>query len=199
MEIRRYDPVNIDIHQCKELFLEFQKTKDPKLFEMLLLKYDRFIIFSIHKFKKSHFCLMGEDLQDLYQVSIIGFYKAILSVRPHHRVDKLNFRISSYIKKELRMAYDYKKKKAKSKITWEDDPIKKYQEEMQDISLNVIIATMVLTEKERQMLKMRYVEERTLLEIAKEFSMSKMGVSNMIKRILAGLKRKLESEKDSQF
>jgi len=194
MDIGRFDPINMNMNQCKKLFLEYQKTRDKKLFELILLKYDRFIIFSVRKFKKSHYCLIGEDLQDLYQVSILGFYKAILSVRRHHRVDKLNFRISSYIKKELRMAYDYKKKKFSGDVIWDKDPTDKFEKDLQGISMNLIINTMILSEKERQIIKMRFVEERTYKEIGKVFSMTPIGVSKNIARTIEKLRMKLKNE-----
>ena len=197
MEIGRYDPVNMNIDQCKELFLEYKETKDAKLFELLLLKYDRFIIYSLHKFKKSHYCLADEDIQDLYQISILGFYKAILSVKPHHRVDKLNFRISSYIKRELRLAYDYKKKKFKGKIIWDQDPLDQFNRNLKSISMNVMISTMDLTEKERQILRLRFIENKTYKEIGKAFSMSIMGASKCLAKILEKMRVKLNKEKKS--
>jgi len=198
MDIGRFDPINMSMSQCKKLFLEYQKTRDKKLFELILLKYDRFIIFSVHKFKKSHFCLIGEDLQDLYQVSILGFYKAILSVRRHHNVEKLNFRISSYIKKELRMAYDYKKKKFKGNVIWDQDPSDRFEQDLRSISMNLIINTMSLSERERQMLKLRFIEEKTYKEIGKVFSLTPMGVSKSLEKTIKKLRIKLKKEEFDQ-
>lgn len=192
MAIRAYDPVNLSLKQCKKLILEYQKTRDGKLFEVILLKYDRFIIFLVHKFKKSHYCLMDEELQDLYQVSVLGFYKGILSIKKYHRLDKINFRISSYIKRELRTAYDYKTKTFDSRLVWDRDPIEEFSQEQSELSANLIINAKGFTEDDKNLLKMRFLELKTLSFIGNQIGITAMGVSKRIAKLVSTLKKRFE-------
>jgi RNA polymerase sigma factor (sigma-70 family) len=195
MTIRAYDPVNLNLKQCKRLILQYQKTRDRKLFEIILLKYDRFIIFLVHKFRKSHYSLMGEELQDLYHVSILGFHNGILAIKKHHRLDKMNFRISSYIKRALRTEYDYKGKTFKGELSWEKDPMTEFAHELSSLSANVMINMKDFTDEEKELLKMRFIENRSLDAIGKEIGLTAMGVSKRITRLKESLKRAFKKER----
>jgi RNA polymerase sigma factor (sigma-70 family) len=192
MTIRAYDPINLNLKQCKKLILEYQKTKDKKLFEVILIKYDRFIIFLVHRFRKSHYCLADEGLQDLYQVSILGFYKGILSIKKHHHLDKINFRISSYIKRELRTAYDYKGKVFSGSLNWDKDPIENFAGDLSELSANLIINAEGFTEEDKELLRMRFLETKSLSSIGEKIGISAMGVSKRITKLILNLKKRFE-------
>lgn len=89
-------------HQVlKDLVFKFKETKDQSAFCKILKRIDDLIVYTVNKFvaKRPQFCNI--DLQDLYDLSILGLYKGIESATESEPGIKLQARLIAYMKSEM--------------------------------------------------------------------------------------------------
>jgi len=187
------DFTNLSLEKCKELVLGYQKTKDPNIFNLLLARFDKYLIYLIYNYNKYVTFLKGEVPQDLYHTSIIGFSKAITVFKEDLPARMLVLRIGSYVVSELKQTYSYKIKEIlfdegelNNGIDNFTSPSYEYNKEINNISVNLILSSPILNDCERELLKMKYYEGFTYHEICVK---TKLCYSVVFKRVQTALKK----------
>ena len=89
-----------DYQILKELALEFESSRDPAIFATILIRVEKFLIYTINKAKKAKPYLKRVDKGDLYQISIMGLHKALLKFKKDEPGGKLFYKISRYVNNE---------------------------------------------------------------------------------------------------
>jgi len=189
---------NLGLAECKNLVLEYQKTKDPKIFSTLLARFEGTLVKTITECKKKIRYLRNEPLQELYHTSIIGFTKAIISFPENFYAELLPKRIHSYIMGELKQVYKYKINEIDigktSELMGELQKIsdKNYLKELDELSVNMLMSSNLLNEKEKEELKERYLNNLELKEIAKKEKCVVSTIHFHLKKIINKLQEKLK-------
>lgn len=195
----------------KELALEFKSSKDPAIFKKILVKVDRLLLQTIHRARRAKPYLKKVDLQDLYQIAVIGLYNALSKVKEDEEGSKLVYKIIRYIGNEIA-----KFNKTTNRIVFprsiEDvsfqvhlcstdraqdlvhqienkltDNTRVYKNlEMEDIRdrFLILLKDEVLSYEEFGMFVMRFVDGMKYKDIAKQFSISYVTVSKKIEDTL---------------
>lgn len=196
---------NFSLEHCKELILEYQKTNNPKTFNILLARFDNYILFMIRNYKRYTSFLYSEDLQELYHTGIIGFHKGVLSFKEHLPVRFITLRLASYIVSELRQTYRYKIKEnvnifemdELNREIWDKlypCPISKYNTEVIRLSCELIMSSNILNNEEKELLTMRYFDNLTYHEIAEKLKVSYNVVYRSLEDTINKLQEGVRSE-----
>jgi len=85
----------------KELALEFAKNKDPLIFAKIAARVEKLLFYTIHKNRRAKPYLKKVELEDLYQTAIIGLYRALLKVKEDEPGSKLVYKIIRYVGNEI--------------------------------------------------------------------------------------------------
>jgi len=90
------------IHQIlKDLVFEYKKSKDRKVFEIILARLDDLIVYTVKKFQDTHPQYYDVESQDLYHSAIVGMYKGIESALESESGAILQARLIAYMKSEM--------------------------------------------------------------------------------------------------
>jgi RNA polymerase sigma factor (sigma-70 family) len=171
------DIPNMSLARSKELMLEYQETRDPALFSLLLAKFDKYIIRLVHKFKKSYEILEDEGLQELYHTAILGFHKALMGMKEKHKPEYMFLFFTAFVKYELRRMYEYKVREVsyevavtEAKVTEGEHLSHKMDEMFTEFDLTImreVLNSQVLTEADKIYVELRYKKGMTYGEIGK--------------------------------
>lgn len=202
-----YDFKTTKLDKAKELIIKYRKTKDKKIFELLVAIFDDYLKYLIHKFKRKYTSLRNEPFPILYPTTIIGLEDACSKFHDDWDVDKVLFWIGSYVKYHLLTEYAYKEKE-----TWLDEDILDRKETNIDVKFNKesadcrfgqflnqlnikdILDSKFLTSEENKFIKLKYFDSVPSKEIAKQLRVSSSMVTMMDKRICAKLKTIISEE-----
>lgn len=88
----------------RELITEYQKEKNPLLFEKILRRTDSLLLYIIYSYTKRRSFIACIDLCDLYHTAIIGLYKACITMK-EEKDYKIIARIEAYVKCELKATF----------------------------------------------------------------------------------------------
>lgn len=191
------DFTNLTIEKCKELVLEYQKTRDPKIFSLLIAKFDIFIMYCIRKYRKCVWFVRGESLQELYHVSILGIHKGILTFHKEDSPSSLLWRIKNYLMEELRQEYSYKIKESPEEIggdILQNKVMEEYKKYREKLFVSTLMNSSILTDYEKELIKLRYLEELTVEEVSKKIGHAYSTTWIHLDQILKKIKEKLNVE-----
>lgn len=199
----KIDETNISIERAKELILKYQETRDEEVFKSLLIKFDKYLIYLIHKFTDVYpYLLKGEDLQELYHLAILGFHQGILSLPKDWRPDGIYLWVGSYVKAVYKKTYQYKfhetsldmvaiyhNENRGEQTHQHHEAIEEHARKMDGFLLDNFINSPLLSEDEKEYIKLRYIDGLFLKDIAKIKGMTYVGVYNKIRKIVRRLKK----------
>lgn len=196
--MERDDIPNMSLARSKELMLEYQKTRDPEIFGMLLAKFDKYLIQLVYKFSKCYKTMQSESLQELYHTAILGFHKAVLGMKEKHRPEYMFLFFTAFVKYELRMAYEYKLKE----LPYEAEVFEVYNntspEELRDsVDANLVKALLesdALTETDRRLVVLRFNEGKSYPEIGKILGMTRANAWRKVQRLKLRIARLFDKE-----
>ena len=94
----------------KDLVLKHQQTHDPIVFEKILKRVDPLIIRTVNILSKRETYLERIELQELYQIGIIGVYDAVRTSPLKEDPEKFPARVVAYIKSNIRKEFNYRNK-----------------------------------------------------------------------------------------
>jgi len=173
------------LHKLKGLIGQYQLTNSPIVFEQILKRIDRFIVYEIRRFKQARYlCTVREE--DLYQTAIIGAYEAVKIFPQNGRIEDIPDYLKSYMRRKVNLTYGYLKKEysipsielldnALISKRFISDPNVIFQKfELNDV-LHVIYSLIKddrITEYEMNILKDRLILHETYKEIAKKHNCS---------------------------
>ena len=93
------------------MVLQYQQTKDPVVFGKILKRVDALIIRVISSLKKRTLYIKDVELEELYQIGILGVYAATKTSPTSEKAEKFPLRIASYIESNIRLVFEYRSKK----------------------------------------------------------------------------------------
>ena len=170
----------------KEKILEYKHTRDPELFSMLLLRFDRFAIYLSLKFQRKYVFLNYVPLEDLYHTAIIATHKAFVSMPDSWKVKLILQRIKSYIKCEFFSLFNDKvalRSDSFERCGWNYYETKSAQDLRNKIDCYVILSS--LSEGDRILIIKKIMEDNTYEELRQEYgNISKQTLSKRVQKIL---------------
>jgi len=197
--IEREDIPNMSLARSKELMLEYQKTRDPELFSLLLAKFDKYIIHLVHKFKKSYEILENEGLQELYHTAILGFHKALMGMKEKHQPEYMFLFFTAFVKYELRRAYEYKVREVsyeaaltEAKTTEGTHLAHKMEDMITEFDITImreVLNSQVLTEADKIYVELRYKKGMTYGEIGKVLVITDTQAHNRGRNLLRKIRK----------
>jgi RNA polymerase sigma factor (sigma-70 family) len=169
------DFTNLTVEKCKEIALEYQKTRNPELFNLLLAKLDTFIVYCIKKYKKYVWFVRDETMQELYHTALIGVHKGVLTFHEEDNPSSLLWRIKNYLMEELRQEYNYKIEEKEGledekgeKHFFQNKAIEEFDKHQKKLFISTLMYSHIINEYEKKLLRLRYLEELTIEEVSKE-------------------------------
>lgn len=190
------DFINFSQEKCKTLIMEYQTTKEKRVFHLLLAKYDRYILKVIYEFQRKCPSLRSESLQELYHSGVIGFARGIKAFKPTTEARYICNHIKAYIKSEIRKQYI--ETKSDRKIL----EALRFQAEHEQKGGNFTLPFLMLIEskylnaRDKKVLKLKYVDELTTTEIGKILKCHRTTVSGYLKQAVKKLK---SAAKDNSY
>jgi len=181
---------NFSMERCKALILEYQEERKEEQFALLLARFDKYLLYVIHELRRKWKYLQSEELQELYHTSILGFHKGLIAFKPHLPVTMIIPVLKAYIKSEMVINYSYKDKEICFGQGSEID--------LQTTTENAISASLVLSfiaeredlsQKEKDLIKMRFEEELTIKEIAVKHNVTVGAIYQKLNRTLKKIRK----------
>jgi hypothetical protein len=178
--------INGSLERMKERALEFKRTRDPKLFSLLLFRFDRFVIFVCSKFKKQFTFLVDVPMEDLYHTAILGTYKSFISMPDSWKTEKLLMRIKSYVKSEFFIWFH-------DRVAQKSDRLEPYDLECQETiaaqdledQINCFLILDSLNAEDEILIDRKLMQARTYKDLGKEFGgISKQATWKRVDKIL---------------
>lgn len=191
---------NFSIEKCKDLVKKYQETKDISIRDLLLAKFDKYLLHVIYGVRKRYIYLRGEELQGLYHTAVLGFYKALAVFDCGLPAKMLFFVIRAYVRNELDIFYAYKAKEHSHPsedlgFKFEDFEIGRDRKKLDvfytECSVMLLIDHPALTKKERMFLEGIYCKGYSRKEVAKECGCSDIVVHVYVTRALNKLRKAL--------
>lgn len=206
-----------DYQILKELALEFESSRDPAIFATILIRVEKFLFSIIHKAMRCKPYLRKIELQDHYQTAVLGLYKALLKVKKDEPGSKLIYKIRRYVNNEIAKCNRKTNKvsfpfsvadiafqvhlhsadmpqsegyigQIENKLVERGLVYKNLELEFVRERFSKLIEEDVLSFEEFEMLVMRFVNEMTYKDIAKQVGTTSITVSKKIENTLNILK-----------
>jgi hypothetical protein len=178
--------INGSLENMKNRALEFKRTRDPKLFSLLLFRFDHFVIYVCSKFRRRFSFLADVPMEDIYHTAILATYKSFISMPDTWRTDQLLLRISSYIKSELFTWFN-------DRVALKSDRLEPYDLEClettsaQDLEdqINCSLILDSLTAEDRILIDRKLMQATTYKDLGKEYGgISKQAICKRVNKIL---------------
>ena len=184
------DFINFNLAKCKELIAKYQKDKDADSFNILLAKFDRYILYVIYEMKKSYPYLQNEDMQELYHTGILGFSKGITAFKLHLDVSMIILVIKAYIKSEIKQTYAYKNKELSCNLSFASSLIADPLAELNNILVKEkIFSSSELTDDEKEMIHLRFFEGKDVKDIAQKQGVKPTTMFKRMSKLLVRVKK----------
>jgi len=193
---------NLSHNMLKRLILRYNETHEEAVFHKILLRIDDLTVHSVHKFVRTHPQFQFIGLQDLYESAIVGLYEGVMTVKEKESGARLPARLIAYMKAEM-LSFCLKCRESpnvlreyssKDVIVPESTVYERLESKFLHQRYMRLIEDGIITEEEYKILNLRFVENCTLREIAKETGHSLTWVYRHIKtslnRIRVELRRK---------
>jgi len=183
-------------HQyLKKLALEYVSFRDPLIFEAIVIKVEKLLMYTISKIRKHLPYFRTVEIQDLYQDAIVGLHKGLLKVKEDEPDTKVLYWIVRNVTDEIVRCNKRVKKSAQPFEKIVDEELVDNTPVYKDLELAAIRERFwklmdedVLSFDEFQMLIMRVIHGMTYKDIAKQFGSTKVTVSKRIKDVLNKLR-----------
>ena len=174
------------LQRIKQKILEFKQTRDPRLFSLLLLRFDLFVVYICHKFKRKYSFLYDVPLEDLYHTAIIATYKSFISMPDDWLVEKILLRIKSYIRSEFFIWFNDKVALKSCRLETYEWNLKEAEsaQDLEDTAeCSIVLAG--LAEVDRILVINKIMKNKTYEELRDEFGgVTKQSLSVRMKKIL---------------
>lgn len=188
----------------KRLCLQYQQTHDKVIFERIIERVDNLIIYVTLSFYYKYRFVEKPDLQDLYQIGILGLYKAVETMREQDDACLVPARIIFYIKSEIIQSYSFERKEkevvrsfcVKERCTSDEENFREMEsEDIQKIFSN-LISNGIISQKDYNLLIVRFVEEMPIDEIVRTGKYGKhwRTVNRKIQRILGKIRNVINQD-----
>lgn len=191
------DFTNYDLKKIKEMIANYQKTKNPDIFNLLLAKFDRYILYVLYEMKKSYAYLKNEEMQELYHTGILGFSRGVKAFKLYLDVSMILLVIKAYIKAEVKQTYAYKNKEMNCNLPFVCvSPDISLMNKDAFLLREIIFSSDLLTDREKEMIKLRFFEELDVKDIAKKLDMVVPTLFKQLNRLMVKIKNMVVEEDD---
>ena len=182
----------------KNLILEHQRTSEQAIFIQILERVEGLLLLAIfHCFRWTP-SLQGSDLQDLYQTSILGLYRAIDTIEERDDPNAVPIRIMACVASEIDKMYGKHSREKidshrflsiKNQTISDKEMFKDLEMEDTRRMFSRLISEEVITNEEFEMVKLKFVDGIIEKEIAKKFGVVQSTVSSRISKTLIKMKK----------
>jgi RNA polymerase sigma factor (sigma-70 family) len=188
--MRRDDFTNWTPEKCKRKIHEWQETEDKELFNLLLAKYDKYLIKLSWDFHKR---VKEEGLEDIYHSAILGFGNALRQFKAQAPSLMILAVIKAYVRRELEHRFTRKRLKEFKDY---HVPISGHVpvDYKEVIDVNLVLSSSFLSDKERQLIKLRFNDNMSIEDIGKSFGLCRQSVSTQLDKTLAKIRKRLEED-----
>jgi len=183
---------NTSCEILKDLVLIYQETKEPLIFDKILRRIDKLVIFILYKCKQKYYQLHKVEFSDLYQSAIVGVYRGIQTAKETESGGEIQARIISYMILEMKSGYVTKAKKLfsseKNKVVLGESVYNSLQ--IQDF-INLIKKLVLcgrVDKKGFELIKLRYLEGMKVKDIAELLKTTSPYVSQKIQDTLCQIR-----------
>lgn len=97
------------LQKLKGLIGQYQLTNSPIVFEQIMKRIDRFIVYNVRRFKQAKYLRPVRE-EDLYQTAILGAYEAIKIFPNNGRPEDISDYLKSYMRRKVNSTYGYLKR-----------------------------------------------------------------------------------------
>lgn len=159
----------------QELALQYRNSASTELFERILVRVDNLVLSVVHKCLSIYPHLLLEDLDDVYNVALIGLHNGLLKVKETETIDQTIARLIAYIKCAIKVEFPYKPLpeayiRTQNQVDLTDPGDSVFSEleyEFIQEALQHLVDEDILTQKELDLVNLRYRDDLSCGLIAK--------------------------------
>lgn len=186
---------NVQHQVLKRLAFEYRDALGEEralIFRKILRRIDNLVLYQARKFLFVRSQLKDVDLQELYDIAIVGLYKGLESIKEEETGAVLQARLIAYMKSELKQAIrsmGIKRKGVQKVISTrltvvpEETVWQELESEFLRKRFQKLIVDDVISSEELNLLTMRYVHGIRIKEIAERVGRTPWWVGKAVKDI----------------
>jgi RNA polymerase sigma factor (sigma-70 family) len=179
------DFTNFSLEKIKKLIANYQITKNTKSLDLLLARFDKYILYVLYDLKRRYSYLFTEEMEELYQTGVLGFYKGIRAFKLHLDPSMILLVIKAYIKCEIKQTYAYKNKEITGNIAPLLTTIDPFSTDKGDFLFrDTLFSSKEFSDEEKEMIRMRFFEGYEVKDIAKKLNKSAPTTFKQLNRLL---------------
>lgn len=189
-------------HKILKDFVTLWKSGENKefYFKKILERIDKLIVYKVGKLTLQYAVLLNVESQDLYNTAILGVYRALDSVKDTDDGARIQARILSYIKEEIRKTYmQHRKEIVTNSLTGKEDNMASKEPEFTSLecdelkdTVNELIANFKMPKEDFEIFVEHTINNVSYKEIAKKLRIHYTTVANRIKKVKKLLKETIE-------
>jgi len=184
------DWVNWTPEKCKQKIHIWQKTKDTLLFDLLLCKYDKYLLKLSWEYQKR---LRELELREIYHTAILGFNSALIRFKLSAPSTLIIAVIKAYVRREIENKFISKRTEGTSEsLDLQEDNTLVNREDILDAYF--IINSECLSNEERELILLRFDQRLSLHQISRKLMICESWVSDKLKAVLKKVRKKLEED-----
>jgi RNA polymerase sigma factor (sigma-70 family) len=190
------DYYNWTLEKCRDRIKTYQTNKDEYTRDLLLAKFDKYLVHIIHELRKKYSYLRDEEMQGLYHTAVLGFYKALDVFDCSLPPQMIFFVIRSYVRNELDIFFAYKNKEylcpdllalfEELNLGYKFGELEEFYSRL---SAKFLMEHPLLKPMERVFLDGMYCQGMSRKELAKHFGYSDANVALLLKQALKKIRR----------
>lgn len=181
-------PIRLSSEEVKTLISDYQECPTSETFSLLLLKFDKLLVYIILKMRKKLAWLREVELEDLYHTAILGFAIALKKIPKDCKPSKVPAYISAYVKAEIKKMYRYlcREEAGLGEPPDIDTVLEPVEGPVLLDGFEMALDSANLSEMEKECLRKKFYESKSLNEIAVELGIK---VSRVYRRVRRGLRK----------
>jgi len=189
------DFTNYSLKKIKDLIVNYQETKNTKALDLLLARFDKYILYVLYDLKRRYSYLYNEEMSELYQTGLLGFYKGIKAFKTHLDPTMVLLVVKAYIKSEIKQTYAYKNREIVGSLVPLSTRVDPFSLDKGDFLLQHSIFTSEnFSEREKEMIQMRFFEGYEVKDIAKKLNMPAPTAFKQLNRLFTRIKNMVVKE-----
>jgi len=186
------DFTNYSLKKIKDLIVDYRENNNVASLNLLLARFDLYILYVLYDLKKRYSYLQDEEITELYQTGVLGFYNGIKAFKLHLNPQMVLLVIKAYIKAEIKQTYAYKDKEINGAFM---APKKNLSINTDELLLKEsIFSSEELTDREKEIIRLRFFEGLDVKDVAKKLNDDTTRIFNQLARLMKKLKKTVFKE-----
>jgi len=179
------DFTNWTPEHCKRVIHKYQETRDEKLFDLLLLKYDKYLVKLAWRYRNR----LNVSLEDVYHTAILGFGNAMAQFKPDAPAFIIMKVICAYVKREIEAKYITIKTEEPVGLLENAPVVTRPSDDA--LEAHFIFNAPYLSVKERELLSLRFEKGMSFFEMGEVIGVSRRAVSRRLAKVIAKVKNEI--------